>query len=302
MADISKITALDGTTYNIKDATARTVMTGADGTNPGAAGLVPGPGATDNTKFLAGDGTWKDGGKPMVILSYGTSTWDDFINAYNDNVIVYCRASSNSNPASGAQTRMAFMAYVNATPPTNVEFQYYRSVSSHSSRQMSDQVFIYKLDKKSGWSVITREAGIKELKSASGSHISVAYSSNVVTLSDSLESKTAASGGTDVSLVTTGEKYTWNNKGSGTITGITMNGASKGTSGVVDLGTVITKYSILEYLDYSLFPLTGEEKTLYIDTTVNSVYRWSGTQYVQLVNSSSTMQPITNVEIDALFT
>jgi hypothetical protein len=88
----------------------------------------------------------------------------------------------------------------------------------------------------------------------------------------------------------------------GTITGITMNGASKGTSGVVDLGTVITKYSILEYLDYSLFPLTGEEKTLYIDTTVNSVYRWSGTQYVQLVNSSSTMQPITNVEIDALFT
>lgn len=28
------------------------------------------------------------------------------------------------------------------------------------------------------------------------------------------ESKTAASGGTDVSLVTTGEKYTWNNKAS----------------------------------------------------------------------------------------
>lgn len=88
----------------------------------------------------------------------------------------------------------------------------------------------------------------------------------------------------------------------GTITGITMNGTSKGTSGVVDLGTVITKYSILEYLDYSLFPLTDEEKTLYIDTTVNSVYRWSGTRYIQLVNSSSTIQPITNVEIDALFT
>jgi len=59
----------------------------------------------------------------MVILSYGNSTWSDFINAYNNNVIVYCRASSNSNPASGSQTRMAFMAYVNdATNPTNVEF------------------------------------------------------------------------------------------------------------------------------------------------------------------------------------
>jgi hypothetical protein len=55
-------------------------------------------------------------------------------------------------------------------------------------------------------------------------------------------SKTAAAGGTAVSLVTTGEKYTWNNKGNGTITGITMNGSSKGTSGVVDLGTVITAH------------------------------------------------------------
>jgi hypothetical protein len=58
----------------------------------------------------------------MTILSYGNSTWQDFINAYNNNSIVYCKASSNSNPASGAQTRMAFMAYVNANPPTNVEF------------------------------------------------------------------------------------------------------------------------------------------------------------------------------------
>lgn len=55
-------------------------------------------------------------------------------------------------------------------------------------------------------------------------------------------SKTAASGGTDVSLVTTGEKAIWNAKTSntGTITGIKMNGTSKGTSGVVDLGTVLT--------------------------------------------------------------
>ena len=41
-------------------------------------------------------------------------------------------------------------------------------------------------------------------------------------------------------LVTDTEKSTWNSKGNGTITGINMNGASKGTSGVVNLGTVIT--------------------------------------------------------------
>lgn len=34
------------------------VMTGADGTNAGAKGLVPAPSATDNTKYLKGDGTW----------------------------------------------------------------------------------------------------------------------------------------------------------------------------------------------------------------------------------------------------
>lgn len=61
---------------------------------------------------------------------------------------------------------------------------------------------------------------------------------NAVFTDTTYTSKTAKSGGTDVSLVTTGEKAIWNAKG--TITGIKMNGASKGTSGVVDLGTVLT--------------------------------------------------------------
>lgn len=46
------------------------------------------------------------------------------------------------------------------------------------------------------------------------------------------------------SHITAAERSSWNAKTSnvGTITGITMNGASKGTSGVVDLGTVITAH------------------------------------------------------------
>lgn len=35
-----------------------TSFTGADGTNAGISGAVPAPAATDNTKFLRGDGTW----------------------------------------------------------------------------------------------------------------------------------------------------------------------------------------------------------------------------------------------------
>jgi hypothetical protein len=125
----------------------------------------------------------------MVILSYGNSTWQDFMDAYNKNVIVYCRASSNSNPATGSQTRMAFMAYVsNAESPTNVEFQYYRSMSSHSATAMGDEVYVYKLTNANGgtWSVITRKASIKEIAVASGSKLGVSWSSDKVTLSNTM--------------------------------------------------------------------------------------------------------------------
>lgn len=118
MADISKIVLPDNTEYEIKDAKAR-----------------------------------------MVVLRYGISTWQEFITAYNNNCIVYCRASSNSNPATGSQTRLAFMAYVsNADTPTNVEFQYYRSMSKHTDAQQGDQVFVYKLTNANTWTVTTRNA------------------------------------------------------------------------------------------------------------------------------------------------
>ena len=116
----------------------------------------------------------------MTILSYGSSTWNDFITAYNANKVVYCRASSNANPATGSQTRLAFMAYVNnATSPTSVEFQYYRSVSSHSASQQGDQVFVYTLTSAGAWSVTTREA---MSKIATGTNMSSSYSNGTITL------------------------------------------------------------------------------------------------------------------------
>ena len=93
----------------------------------------------------------------LEILSYGNSTWADFLSAYTAHKIVYCNASSAADPSSGSQTRLAFMAFVNdAANPTSVEFQYYRSISSHSDAQQGDQVFIYKLDKTAGWTVTSR--------------------------------------------------------------------------------------------------------------------------------------------------
>ena len=45
--------------------TTYSAFTGADGASAGAAGLVPAPAATDNVKYLKGDGTWSD---PTFVL------------------------------------------------------------------------------------------------------------------------------------------------------------------------------------------------------------------------------------------
>ena len=117
----------------------------------------------------------------MTILSYGKSTWQDFLSAYNSNQVIYCRASSNSNPASGSQTRLAFMAYVsNATSPTNVEFQYYRSMSSHSATAQGDEVYVYKLTSAGTWTVTVRKASPNIV---AGTGLSRSYSNDTVTLS-----------------------------------------------------------------------------------------------------------------------
>lgn len=163
-------------------------FTGTDGINPGAAGLVPAPTTSDGSKFLKGDGTWAAASSStgLVEMSYGESNaWAKFINAYTAGSIVYCRASSNSNPASGSQTRKAFMAYVNdASSPTTVEFQYIRSIESHSATQQGDQVYVYKLTNSNGgtWSVSVREMSTKIV---AGTHMSSSYSSGALTLNAS---------------------------------------------------------------------------------------------------------------------
>lgn len=191
----------------------------------------------------------------MTILSYGTSTWNDFLTAYTGNKVVYCRASSNANPATGSQTRLAFMAYVNnATNPTNVEFQYYRSVSSHTASQQGDQVYVYKLDKTAGWTVTTREASSKIV---AGTNMSSSYSNGTLTLNatdTTYESKAAASGGTDLSLVTTGEKYNWNARGV----------PSGGTSGQVLKKSSATDYAT-RWADLNENPIIN----VYLDNTEN---------------------------------
>lgn len=159
-------------------------FTGATSSTAGSNGLVPAPAAGDQDKALKGDGSWGDVSEKFVIMKYGESdAWAKFLAAYQGNAIVYCRASSNANPATGSQTRLAFMAYVNnETNPTNVEFQYVRSVGSKTSAQPVDQVFIYKLESTNGgtWSVTTRDMAPKIV---AGTGINVSYNNGTYTIS-----------------------------------------------------------------------------------------------------------------------
>jgi hypothetical protein len=121
----------------------------------------------------------------MTILSYGHSTWAEFLEAYEANRIVYCKASSNSNPATGQQGRMAFFAYVQYQRQgysDKAEFQYYRSVSSHTDAQQGDQVFCYTLTPTNGgtWSVETRQASSRVI---AGTGLASAYTRDKLTLS-----------------------------------------------------------------------------------------------------------------------
>ena len=75
----------------------------------------------------------------LFIAKYGHSTYAEVENAVTSNKIVYCQATPN-----GASTRMAFLAYVGTN---NYEFQYYRSVNSHSFSNQGDEVYIYTCNK-----------------------------------------------------------------------------------------------------------------------------------------------------------
>ena len=71
--------------------------------------------------------------------------------------------------------------------------------------------------------------------------------------------------------------------GQGTITGITMNGTSKGTSGVVDLGTVLTAH---QSLDSCL--KNSEDQTI---SSCNRLYLMSGTMDSTIIPISSVQSP-----------
>lgn len=119
----------------------------------------------------------------LFLAAYGKSTYAEVLAAYQKNQMVYCRCGTGTNPSTGNQLRMAFLAYVNnETTPTEFEFQYYRSVATHSDSQQGDQVYVYKLNSSGTWSVTVRSAFTKVV---AGTGLTSSYASGAITLSTS---------------------------------------------------------------------------------------------------------------------
>ena len=237
---------------------------------------------------LTNDSGFIDG---LEILSYGNSTWNDFITAYQKNKVVYCRASSNSNPASGSQTRLAFMAYVNnATSPTEVEFQYYRSVSSHSDSQQGDQVFVYKLTSAGKWTVTVRNAFSKVV---AGTGLSSSYSNGAITLSANTQTETdPVFTASAASSITSSNISSWDGKQDALVSGtniktinnesllgsgnITIQGGGSPTWGNIT-GTLSNQTDLQSVLD-SKMPVTDiTDSTVRVYELDTGLYRIMGT-------------------------
>ena len=121
---------------------------------------------TNDSNFISG----------LVMLTYDSSTWQDFQNAYNSNKIVYCKVGG----------RMAFLAYVEAS---KVEFQYYRSLSSPTVSSQPDEVYVYSLTSAGVWSTTTRKASSTI---AVGTGLSRSYTANTRTMTLSVDTSTMA--------------------------------------------------------------------------------------------------------------
>lgn len=98
---------------------------------------------------------------------------------------------------------------------------------------------------KVGSTTVTADTKTDTVEFVGSGHVTITgdATNDKVTIQTDLSSKSAASGGTDVSLVTTGEKYTWNSKAAGNHTHTTSLAANSDTGTVVSL-SANTQYKL----------------------------------------------------------
>ena len=81
----------------------------------------------------------------------------------------------------------------------------------------------------------------------------------------------------------------------------TLKGANNGVAELDGSGLVPTSQlpsyvdDVLEYTNVASFPAVGETGKIYVDTTNDDIYRWTGTQYIQVNDAVSTADEATRL-------
>ena len=106
----------------------------------------------------------------LFEAAYDITSYSDIRTAITAKKVVYCRV-----PSGASGYRMAFLAYIG---PNNVEFQYYRSMSTHDSTEQGDEVYVYTVAS-SGWTTNTRR---NHIRYKAGTNMTQSYNSSTETL------------------------------------------------------------------------------------------------------------------------
>ena len=136
-----------------------------------------------------------------------------------------------------------------------------------------------------------------------GKPTAIAYEVNKAVPADAVftdttyESKAAASGGTAVSLVTTGEKYTWNNKSDLELGNTATTAAAGNHTHTLNIATGAGT-SQISLAPNTKYKLTGGGETYVFTTPADTTYTFDGT-YSASTNKAATVSTVTNA-INAL--
>lgn len=93
----------------------------------------------------------------LVVLTYGSSTWNDFITAFNANKVVFVRCGAGTTPGASTKPILAHLVkvdYYNGNPRF-AEFRYDDYVDQKTYADQDDHIRIYKLFTDNGWTLTT---------------------------------------------------------------------------------------------------------------------------------------------------
>lgn len=109
-----------------------------------------------------------------AILTYGTSTWNEFTTAYNSGKMVFCLVRQSSG------YRYATLNYAEPGSRGKAEFLYLRK-TNHGSSQQTDQMFTYTLSPNGEWTTTQTNIG-SNVTVGTDAGLTKSYSSGTLTL------------------------------------------------------------------------------------------------------------------------